>query len=66
MAWTQTQIDALKAAIASGVLIVRHGDTWTTYRSLNEMMRVLASMEAEANAGSRPRRTVAQFDKGFG
>lgn len=66
MAWTQSQIDALKAAIASGVLTVRHGETLTTYRSLSEMLRVLAAMETEANAGSRPRRTVAQFDKGLG
>lgn len=66
MAWSQSQIDAIKAAIASGVLTVRHGETLTTYRSVAEMMRVLAAMQAEVDAASRPRRTVAQFDKGLG
>jgi len=63
VAWTQSQVDALKTAIASGVLIVRHGETQTTYRSLDEMQRVLAMMESEV-AGARTRRTVATFTSG--
>ncbi len=59
MAWTQVQIDALKAAIASGVLTVRHGDTMTTYRSLDEMQRVLAMMQSDVT--TRTRSTVATF-----
>lgn len=65
MAFTQTQIDALKAAIASGILTVKHGDTLTTYRSLSEMRTALAMMEAEVNTTTRPRRAVAQFGRGF-
>lgn len=51
MAWTQTDIDALKAAIASGQLIVRSADRMINYRSLAEMRQTLALMEAEV-AGS--------------
>lgn len=66
MAFTQTQIDALKKAIASGVLTVRHGDTSTTYRTLAEMERALALMQSEVNASTAtPRRTVAGFSKGL-
>lgn len=65
MAYTQTQIDAMRVAIASGVLTVRHGETLTQYRSLAEMERILASMEAEvAGTTARPRRTVAAFGNG--
>lgn len=65
MAYSQTQIDSLKKAIASGVLTVRHGETQTTYRSLAEMQKVLEMMESEVNPTSAPpRRTVAAFSRG--
>jgi 5-enolpyruvylshikimate-3-phosphate synthase len=63
MAFTQSQIDALKAAIAQGALTVRHGDTSITYRSMAEMREALSMMEAEVN-GRRPRRTLATFSRG--
>ncbi|MBZ7921648.1 hypothetical protein LAC81_07620 [Ensifer adhaerens] len=66
MAYTQTQIDALKKAIASGVLTVRHGDEQVTYRSFSEMRQLLKDMEAEVNPSSQPsRRTVAGFTRGL-
>ena len=66
MAYTQAQIDTLKKAIASGVLIVRHGDEQVTYRSLAEMRRVLADMEGEVNPTVQPaRRTVAGVTRGL-
>jgi len=49
MAWTQTDIDTIKKAMASGVLTTKHGETLMTFRSINEMERVLARMEAEVN-----------------
>ncbi|PSJ55769.1 phage head-tail joining protein [Pseudaminobacter soli (ex Li et al. 2025)] len=65
MAYSQAQIDALKAAMASGVLTVRHGETTTTFRSLAEMQKQLADMEADVSASpTRPRRTVAGFSNG--
>lgn len=50
MAWTQTQIDALKTAIAHGVKTVVYTDRTVTYHSIAEMLQVLAAMEAEVNA----------------
>lgn len=47
MAWVQADIDALKAAIASGQLMVRSGDRMVTYRGMAEMKEALALMEAE-------------------
>lgn len=65
MAYTQTQIDALKSAMASGVLTVRHGETTTTFRSLAEMQKQLSIMEADvAGTLTRPRRTVSAYGNG--
>jgi hypothetical protein len=47
MAWSQTDIDNLRAAIASGQVIVRSGDRSIQYRSLAEMRDLLAQMESE-------------------
>ena len=60
MAWTQTDIDTLKSAIASGALTVRYADVSTTYRSLDEMREVLAILQREVNedAGTRKRRVT--------
>ena len=66
MAYSQSQIDALKNAIASGVLVVRHGEKSTTFRSLAEMERTLKMMEEEVNpAKVPPRRTVGSFSRGL-
>lgn len=63
MAWTQTDVDALKAAIATGALKVRYADgREVTYRSLAEMERVLAALVAEATGTPPPPRvTYASF-----
>jgi hypothetical protein len=53
VAYTQADIDELKAAIASGELISRAGNRSVQYRSLDEMQRTLRLMEAEV-AGTRP------------
>ena len=59
MAWTQLQIDALKTAIAMGALTVKHGETLTTYRSLEEMKSILSMMQSDVT--TRTRTTVASF-----
>jgi len=61
MAWTQTDIDTLKTAIATGALTVRYSDgTSTTYRTLEEMREIQAIMEKEVSedAGTRKRRVT--------
>lgn len=65
MAFTQSDIDAIDRAIASGELTVRHGDRLTTYRSVQELLAARDAMQAELaqQAGSRlsPRYRVAVF-----
>lgn len=65
MAYTQTQLDALKAARATGALTVRDATgNLITYRSLKDMDDIIASMEAEIAGTTRVRRTVATFSNG--
>ena len=61
MAWTQTDIDALKGAIKTGHRRVTYGDKTVEYRDMGEMLRALKMMEAEvATTATRttPARTV--------
>jgi hypothetical protein len=54
MAWTQTDIDKLKTAIAGGAVVqsMTFGDQTFTFRSIAEMLQVLALMQQEVNAGT--------------
>lgn len=68
MAWTQTDADKLKAAIATGALRVRYADRDVTYRSLDEMRQTLALIQGEVDADAGVKRTrVVRFqtDKGL-
>lgn len=67
MAYTLEQYEALKAAIAEGALSVRFADRSVTYRSVNEMIRILRLMESDLglNANSNGGRRFASFSKGF-
>lgn len=47
MAFTQFQLDALKAAYASGTTRVTYEGKTIEYRSLAEMEKVMAKIEAE-------------------
>jgi hypothetical protein len=56
--WTQSDVDALKAAVKSGVLTVSYSGPparQITYQSLDAMRKLLASMNAsvEDAAGNR-------------
>ena len=53
MAWTSTQLDALKSALASGKLQIRFGEKMVTYRSVDELRKAIAIVEAEVNATTR-------------
>jgi hypothetical protein len=53
MAWTQSDIDTLKGAIATGALSVMYSDNSSVqYRSLADMKATLPMMEAEVNAAT--------------
>lgn len=58
MGWTAAQLESLRKAAASGATSVRDADGKTvTFRSLDEMFRLIATLE-NATA-SRPRRSVS-------
>lgn len=54
MAFTQTQIDALYALYAQGILTVRHGDKQVTYSSLAEMWAAIQRMERSIASPAQP------------
>lgn len=62
----QTQLTALKKARASGALMVRHGDTQVTYRSVAELQQAIDILTGElntANGVGRGPRYVRQTSK---
>lgn len=61
MSYTQGQIDALRAAIATGATRVRMNGEEVEYRSLAEMKSILADMEASVAATPRPRVGVVHY-----
>lgn len=64
--FTIEQYNTLCAAIAQGVTSVRYGDKSINYRSLPEMLRVKALMEASLNIGEKKiRKKVVLYDKGL-
>lgn len=64
MAWTQTDIDTLKAAIGSGILQVAYADRTITYKSNEQQLQALALMEREVNADTSQPYRLASTSKG--
>jgi hypothetical protein len=68
MAWTQTDIDALKSAIADGrgARSITFGDQSVTFNSIDDMLKLLAVMTADvtATAGTSTRTRYAATSKG--
>ena len=65
MAYTQSDIDALKRAIATGASKVRFADgREVTYRSLEQMKETLRDMEAEVSPTTvQPRTTFVEHSR---
>ncbi len=65
MAFTQADVDALKAAIASGARRVRYADgSEIEYRSQAELEAALARVQGEVSppaTGSSPRTSLVSF-----
>ena len=63
MAFSSSDADALRAALATGAVKVRYADgREVTYRSLDEMERILGTIErAIAGTGSCSRTSVVGF-----
>ena len=65
MAWLQTDIDALKAAMGKGLKQVTYASGSVTYQSIDDMRKLLADMQREVSPDTNPSRRVARFDRGF-
>jgi len=61
MAWTSTQLAALKDALASGKLSIRFGDRSIQYRSVDELRKAIAIVEKEVNGASATKVVKAYF-----
>lgn len=66
MAFTQADIDTLKAAIAAGCAIksITFDSQTTTFRDVGEMRDLLGLMEREVNPTPQLRRRFAAHSKG--
>jgi len=62
MAWTQADIDALKAALKTGMRRIQFADQEFEWHSLTEGLELLARMEREV--GKPPAYRVAATKKG--
>jgi hypothetical protein len=68
MAWTQADVDRIKAAIASGTKTVAYADKTISYQDTRSMLEALQAMESEvAGSGSSTsdgRSTLVSFSRG--
>jgi hypothetical protein len=67
MAWSQTDLDRIDAAIASGERRVRLQDKEVEFRTLDEMMRIRAAINNALvpTAKTGMKRVQMQPDKGY-
>lgn len=61
MAYTEEQVETLRAAIARGVTEVKYKDRTVKYGTLAEMRATLAEMLTDTAA--RPRRVLGSFSR---
>lgn len=65
MAWSQSDIDALKAAMGKGLKRVRYTSGEVEYQSVDDMRKLLADMERDVNPDGNTSRRVGRFMGGF-
>lgn len=66
MAFTQSDLDTLEAAIATGTRSVRYGDKQVDYKTLDEMLRARNIMRAELGLISpASKKFYSNFNKGI-
>jgi|DEB0MinimDraft_12_1074336.scaffolds.fasta_scaffold215147_1 hypothetical protein len=64
--WTIEQYNALNAAYAEGVKTVQYSDKMVTYRSLDEMLRILNDMARDLGIGENAARPAAYAGRNVG
>jgi hypothetical protein len=65
MAYTQQQLDELKAMIAEGVSSTKYSDKNTVYRPLDELLRIKKLMEDELGENAGGSIVYPAFGKGL-
>lgn len=63
--WTQTDLDALEAAIAKGVQRVKYSDKEIWYHSLDDMLKLRDAMRKALGVTSKTVRLYAKHSKGL-
>jgi len=64
MAYTQSQLDALELALASGTLTVEFDGKRVTYRSLDEIQRAIDIVKKALGQQTRERFTFTKHSSG--
>lgn len=64
--WTLEQYEALNTAIAEGVKSVQYSDKMVTYRSLDEMRRILSDMADDLGLSENGGRPAAYAGRNVG
>jgi hypothetical protein len=66
MAWTQTDIDTLKTALADGkgARVIQFSDQRVEFHSIPDMLDLLSRMEREVNTSTIQRHRYASVSKG--
>jgi len=65
MAFTTEQLEALEAAIAKGVLTVKYRDKLITYRSLDEMLKLLSEIKKSLGLSCKGGKILISTSKGL-
>lgn len=70
LATLQARLEAIQASRDAGVLMVRHGDTSTQFRSLAEMNQIISDLKRQIDKLSGTSRSkvnyIEQHEKGYG
>lgn len=61
MSWSQAELDALKAAYASGTLRVTYDGKTVEYGSADDLMKRIQTIESAINSAAGTPRPVAGF-----
>jgi hypothetical protein len=67
MVWSQTELDALRAAFAAGTLRVTYDGRTVEYGDANDLLKRIRIIERElasAAGSAKPSRSLASFTKG--
>jgi hypothetical protein len=65
MAWTQSDLDKIEKAIATGARRVRFQTHEVEYQSTGDMLRARNAIKAELDAAARPGVLFAEYGGGY-